>query len=219
MGAREANGEGAHEAPGRSAPRTRRGRLTRSALLAAARQVFEREGFLDARISDIAAAAGVATGSFYTYFTDKDEVFKALLEETQEEMLHPGVHNAHPGDDDPAALIEESNRVYLEAYRRNAQLMRVFEQVAAIDDEFGELRRRRAVAFAERNARSIRRLQRAGKADPDIDPLTASLALSSMVSRTAYFAFAVGLDEAQVDFDELVRTVSRLWVNALRIPT
>jgi AcrR family transcriptional regulator len=217
MSAQEADRDGGKEAPARPVPRTRRGRLTRSTLLAAAREVFERDGFLDAKISEISATAGVATGSFYTYFADKDEVFAALLEETQEEMLHPGVHHAHPNDEDPVAMIEESNRAYLEAYRANAKLMRVFEQVATIDERFKELRRRRALAFAERNARSIRRLQKAGKADPEIDAFTASLALSSMVSRMAYFAFAIGLEEAQPDFDELVRTVSRLWANALRI--
>jgi hypothetical protein len=130
-------------------------------------------------------------------------------------MLHPGVHNAAAGGG-AAATIEAANRAYLEAYRRNAKLMRLLEQVATIDDGFRELRRSRAMAFAERNARSIRRLQREGKADPSLDPMLASLALSSMVSRTAYAAFCVGYP-AEVDFETLVTTLTRLWTNALRI--
>src|SRR5688500_10413505 len=46
-------------------PTTERGRRMRARLLAAAREVFERDGFLDARVTDISAAAGVAHGSFY----------------------------------------------------------------------------------------------------------------------------------------------------------
>jgi len=48
------------------APASARGTRTREALVRAARRVFERHGFLDARITDIAAEAGVASGSFYT---------------------------------------------------------------------------------------------------------------------------------------------------------
>jgi AcrR family transcriptional regulator len=200
----------------RPLPRSSRGRRTRAALLIAAREVFERDGFLDARIADISAAAGVATGSFYTHFADKDEVFAAVLEETGQQMLHPGVHNAHVGSDDPVAMIEDANRTYLEAYRDHAALMRLLEQVATIDDRFLELRRRRAVAFVQRNARSIRRLQDEGFADPDLDPYLTSVALSSMVSRTAYTVFATEIYEA--DLDALVTTLTRLWVNALRRP-
>lgn len=168
-----------------SIPSTRRGQATRAALLRAAREVFERDGFLDAKIGDISAAAGVATGSFYTYFTDKDAIFAAVLEEAQEAMLHPGVHNA-AAVDDPVKTIEAANRAYLEAYRDNARLMGLLEQVAAVDEGFRELRRERTLAFHERNEKAIRRLQREGVADKSIDAAVASAALSAMVSRTAY---------------------------------
>jgi len=71
-------------------------------------------------------------------------------------------------------------------------------------------------AFVSRNARAIRRLQKQGLADPELDAEIAALAISSMVSRTAYAAF-VWQDKA--DFDAVLRTVTRLWLNALRIPT
>lgn len=138
------------------------------------------------------------------------------MQETREEMLHPGVHDAD-GHDDAVAMIEQANRAYLDAYRRNAKLMKLLEQVATIDDRFFELRRSRTAAFVERNARGIRRLQREGKADQSLDPLLASLALSSMVSRTAYAVFC-GAIPAAVDFEMLVTTLNQLWVSALRIP-
>jgi hypothetical protein len=103
----------------------------------------------------------------------------------------------------------------LDAYRRNAKLMKLLEQVATTDDRFFELRR--TAACVERNARSIRRLQREGKADPSLDPLLASLALSSMVLRTAYSVFCGAYPQA-VDFETLVTALNSLWVSALRIP-
>ena len=50
----------------------------------AAQKVFERDGFLDARITDITATARTATGSFYTYFNGKEEIFLAVVEARDE---------------------------------------------------------------------------------------------------------------------------------------
>src|SRR5262249_12889860 len=58
---------------------TAKGLRTRDELLAAARRVFERDGYLDTRVADIAAAAKLAHGSFYTYFSSKQEVFLAIV--------------------------------------------------------------------------------------------------------------------------------------------
>ncbi|WP_046321546.1 TetR/AcrR family transcriptional regulator [Mycobacterium sp. UM_Kg1] len=204
----------------RQLPATVRGARTRAALVAAARKVFERDGYLDAKLIDITKAAGCATGSFYTYFANKEEIFAAVLEQSQQDMMHPGMGRVSDSDD-PYAVLEASNRAYLEAYRRNAQLMGLLEQVAQIDPKFRAFRARRAEAFITRNAAGIADLQARGIADADVDPLLASRALSGMVSRLAYATF-VGEDGAGgsgADFEALVATVTRLWANALQFRT
>jgi AcrR family transcriptional regulator len=187
----------------------------RRALLAAARRVFERDGFVAARITDIADEAGLAHGSFYSHFQGKEEALAAVLGEVGEEMLHPGPPLAGSLTADPVAAIHAANVAYLESYRRNARLMALLEQVATVDERFAALRLERTGAFLERNARAIRRLQRAGLADPSLDPDLASLALSTMVSRSAYVAFALGRGPA--DPVALADTLTRLWTNALRL--
>ncbi len=179
--------------------------------------MFERDGYLDARITDISGAAGVATGSFYTYFTGKEDAFAAVMEQVNEEMLHPQLADRrHDRDDDPVAAIEAANRAYLASYRRNAKLMGLMEQVAQIDERFRVVRLRRARAFTARNARAIARLQRDGLADPELDPRLAAHAVGAMVSRMAYLKYVQGFPSAS---DEaLARTLTRLWANALGIP-
>ncbi len=76
-------------------------------------------GYLDARLVDITRAAKCSAGTFYTYFSSKEEIFAAVLEVAQEDMLHPGMPHVAT-EDDPAAIIEASNRAYLQAYKRNA---------------------------------------------------------------------------------------------------
>jgi len=204
-------------APVRHLPATVRGARTRAALVAAARKVFERDGYLDAKLTDIAKLAGCATGSFYTYFTNKEEIFAAVLEQAQQDMMHPGMGRVG-GSDDPYAVLEASNRAYLDAYRRNAKLMGLLEQVAQIDPGFRAFRARRADAFIQRNAAGIADLQERGIAGADVDPLLASQALSGMVSRLAYSIFVAGEvpEGPGADFETLVHTVTRLWANALQ---
>lgn len=198
------------------APASARGTRTRTALVEAAREIFERDGFLAARITDITAFAGVAAGSFYTYFTSKEDVFAAVMGEVQEEMLHPKLREIADSDD-PVAVIESANRAYLAAYRRNARLMALMEQVAQIDDEFRALRMRRVRAFEQRNAAAIKALQERGHATTVLDPRLAARALSAMVSRVAYLRYVQGYGNESAE--TLVRTLTELWVGALGIHT
>ncbi|WAZ26611.1 TetR/AcrR family transcriptional regulator [Streptomyces cinnabarinus] len=192
---------------------------TRDGLVTAARRIFERDGYLDARIVDIAAEAKVATGSFYTHFSSKEDVFAAVLARLHDEMLHAGVSDGGDESDgerkDLWRGVEDANRAYLESYRRNAGLMAAMEQAAAVDPQFVRVRLERSRVFIDRSAAAIARLQQSGLADPELDPEIAARALSAMVSRLAYATFALG---ESLPFDTLIDTVTKLWTNALRMP-
>src|SRR5210317_803255 len=60
-------------------PKTARGRKTRNKLLEAAEHEFGEKGYHEAGISGITYRAGVALGTFYTYFESKEEIFRALV--------------------------------------------------------------------------------------------------------------------------------------------
>ena len=55
-------------------------------LLKAARQLFVERGYHATRPQDIARAAGVATGTFYLYFADKEAAFLAFAEQVQHQL-------------------------------------------------------------------------------------------------------------------------------------
>lgn len=198
--------------PAKVIPQSKRGQSTRSSLLRAARVVLERDGYIDSKISEIAREAGAANGSFYTYFTDKRDIFMAMIEETEHAMLYPDLEEIESSHD-PVERIRASNRVYLTMYRDAAKLMKLLEQVATLDEDFMANRRRRGEAFIRRNSKGILRLQANGTADPELDAELISMALSSMVSRVAYAAFVVR--STTDDIDDLVETVTSIWVKVL----
>ena len=63
------------------APRTARGERTLRKILDAARDEFGERGFSDSSIVAITQRAGVALGTFYTYFDSKEDVFRALVKD------------------------------------------------------------------------------------------------------------------------------------------
>ncbi len=197
----------------KSSARGGKGERTRARLIDAARRVFERDGYLDARVTDITADAGMSSGSFYTYFDGKEEVFAAVVDEFQDEMLHPGVERLF-GDDGIESAIDAANSDYVESVRKNARLVALFEQVENVDDGFREMRQKRAKSFAARNARLIAQLQKEGRIDPELDPAVASHALSVMVGRMAFDVYVLG---EHIPVERLVANLNRLWANALRL--
>jgi AcrR family transcriptional regulator len=59
-----------------------------SLILDAARKVFSEMGFFDARLEDIAVAAGFSKAALYTYYTDKEEIFMTLAIRDLENLFH-----------------------------------------------------------------------------------------------------------------------------------
>jgi hypothetical protein len=91
--------------------------------------------------------------------------------------------------------------------------MWLFDQVASIDQEFAKMRTRRGREFVRRNTQFIRTLQDKGAVTPDLDAAVVSLALSGMIGTTAHSVYVSR--SQRVEFEKLVGTLTRLWVNAL----
>ena len=225
-----ANGSG-NAADGQAGPRSTKGAQTRARLLTAAKSVFEDTGFLDARISDIAEAAGLSHGSFYHYFDSKEQIFREIAEAQEALLTAPApkdqeadAEDAGSGASDASDEAElsdyerilRSNRRYLERYRDNGKIMAVIEEVSRYDDHVNEVRLQRQKHFASRSEASLRRLQEDGRATADVDPEIAALALGSMVARVAELWLVEHWGD--YDLDKIADQVTRLWANAIGLP-
>ena len=201
-----------------SGPRSRKGVETRARLVTAAKEIFERDGFLDARISDIAEKAGLSHGSFYHYFESKEEVFREVAAKVDERLSAP-LNNVILDPSSSAApyeRIHEAIRLHLEAYRDEARIMGVIEQVWRFDAQFNAIRAERHRLYTAQIADSILRLQRHGLADRRLNPVIAADGLGAMTYRFPEMWFVQGFLDC--DFDEGVDQLTLLFTNALGLP-
>nr|MDT0665824.1 helix-turn-helix domain-containing protein [Micromonospora sp. DSM 115978] len=123
-------------------PRSRKGAATRARLLDAAKLVFEDDGFLEARITDIAERAGLSHGSFYHYFDSKDQIFHEVAVSLID-LLHAPLSTVifDAGSKAlPRERILESNRRYLASYRKEARIIGIIEEVSRYDVHLGRIR-------------------------------------------------------------------------------
>lgn len=59
----------------------------RNAILEAAKEVLAEEGYMNVGIKNIAEKAGIATGTFYLYFANKDKLVETIAEEMYQKLL------------------------------------------------------------------------------------------------------------------------------------
>ena len=91
------------------APRTARGERTRRKILDAARGEFGGRGFAESSIVGITQRAGVALGTFYTYFDSKEALFTALVRDMSDQVRHnvgPALNGATDGLDGERRALE-----------------------------------------------------------------------------------------------------------------
>ena len=197
-----------------SAPATARGARTRAALVKAARALFEKNGYLDTNVADITGRARVAHGTFYTYFASKEDIFADVVEALLADFRRIAADEP-PATGDVALRIERANRGYIKAYKANARMMAVLEQVATFNPRLAQVRRATRRFWVDRSSSAIERWQERGLVDPRIDARYAASSLGSMVDRSTYLWIVLG---EPYELDEAVAQLTLLYCNALGIP-
>jgi TetR/AcrR family acrAB operon transcriptional repressor len=138
---------------------------TRTAILDAAERLFEARGVSRVSLQQIADAASVTRGAVYHHFTDKAELFDAMMQRVKlpMEQARAGL-DACPGDD-PLARLRTMVLSNLRRVATDAQTQRVFEialHKMETVDELSPVRTRHRQAVAEHIATIGRCLERAG---------------------------------------------------------
>jgi AcrR family transcriptional regulator len=114
------------------APRTARGERTLRKILDAARAEFGERGFSDSSIVGITQLAGVALGTFYTYFDSKEAVFQALVRDMSgqvREQVGPELGRASDALDGERRALE----AFLDFVRDHRDIYRIIDEAEFVD--------------------------------------------------------------------------------------
>lgn len=189
----------------------KKGERTRARLLAAAERVFSRDGFSASRIVDITKEAGLSQGSFYTYFTSKEDIFRVTAHELVETIY--AAMTVTDGGTTPAASISAANRRYFEVYSEHVGMLSVIEQVATFNPEMRELRLDLRRRFMGRLTAMIERIAHDRPQDA-LDPHIAANALGGMIDNFAFVWFVLG---EEFDKEAALQTLDEIWLRTLGV--
>jgi len=195
--------------------RGRKGRQTDEAFREAARVVFAREGYLNAKISDIAAAAGRSVASFYNYYDTKADLLIALAEEFHAEATQMAILPYRSGLSREDALREAVAGFWRTYANRRGELIGIF-QAAMLEGEFRDRWLKIRAEAITRIAAEVRRAQADGYC-PGVDPVLTASALSAMLEHFCYIWLGQGGERADVEFDDerALDALATIWVRAV----
>jgi AcrR family transcriptional regulator len=193
---------------------TRKGRQTDEAFRDAARRVFARDGYLNARISDIAAEAGRSVASFYNYYDTTADLLIALAEVFHAEATSMAVLPYRAGLAREDALREAVAGFWRTYAKRRGELIGIF-QAAMVEGRFRDRWLELRGEGIERIAGAVRAAQAAGYC-PGVDPVLTASALSAMLEHFCYIWLGQG-GEKNVTFDDerALDALATIWVRAV----
>jgi AcrR family transcriptional regulator len=157
------------------APSSRRGHRTRERILEAAVAVFEERGLVEVTVQEIGQRAGVSSGTVYKYFRDKADIFRFLLMELRRTIAE---ETTIALDDDGKLIVWPAMSRFLELYRANVALYRVWWESLDPPTEFSDMWVEVHEGYRKGFAAALRRGKRTGVTRPDLDvELAAELAV------------------------------------------
>jgi AcrR family transcriptional regulator len=170
-------------------------------LLAAGQSVFAAQGFHNARVDDIVKAAKTSHGTFYLYFSNKEDLFKALALDTMSEMEALGASlGPITSDEDGRDTIRAWVTKFVDLYAAHGSVIRAWTEWELAPDRDLGLRAQTSLmqlstALATR-IHEVRVLDDHGVAE--------GLACLSMLERFNYFRESHQVDVSREDAIEIL---------------
>ena len=189
-------------------PRTDRGRRTQRAILDAAAAEFGEKGFHESSIVSITIRAGVALGSFYTYFESKEALFTALVQDMSgrvRDHVAP-VLSAHSGtaiEGEGAAL-----KAFLDFARDHKEIYRIIDEAEFVAPDDWRAH------YVNTAARILERLQAAhARGELAVEPDEAQA--WAIMGMNVFLGLRFGVMDPAADLAQVARSANRLLQSGL----
>jgi AcrR family transcriptional regulator len=155
-------------------------------LLDAGVVVLRQRGYQAARVDDIVKAADTSHGTFYLYFSNKEDLFRALALDVADSMvaLAESLGPVGPDRDGFVELHQWMGR-FADLYRRHRAVIQAWTEAETGASEFGRLGTELMTRFTQV---LIDRIDETSVVD--VDPQIAALAMVAMIERFNYYVLS-----------------------------
>ena len=187
-------------APARNRELRARGQRTLERLLEAGATVFATRGYHAARVDDVVKAAKTSHGTFYLYFSSKEDLFQALALDVAESMVQlarelPDLAPERAGD------LHVWLARFHDLYARHRVVIRTWTEAEIVDSDMGRVGGDLVAQFSRELSKRLE------AAAPDIDPEIAALAFVGMIERSNYY---VESNQVPVPGTEMASTLAQV---------
>jgi AcrR family transcriptional regulator len=125
--------------PARDRELRAQGRETVRKLLDAGLIEFEERGFQGVRVDDVVKRAGISHGTFYLYFSNKEDLFKALMRDALHDMeIVAGDFPVVTSDETGLTVLRQWVRKFFAAYAAHSTVLRTLSSSNAPGEMFGD---------------------------------------------------------------------------------
>jgi AcrR family transcriptional regulator len=125
--------------PARDRELRAQGRETVRKLLEAGTIEFEERGFNGVRVDDVVRRAGISHGTFYLYFSNKEDLFKALLRDAMHDMeIVAGDFPVVTSDETGLKVLRQWVRKFSTAYAAHGTVLRTLSSANAPGEMYAD---------------------------------------------------------------------------------
>ena len=188
-------------------PRTERGRRTQRAILDAAAAEFGEKGFHESSIVSITIRAGVALGSFYTYFESKEALFKALVADMSG-RVRDHVAPALLGPTSALAAEGAALKAFLDFARGHKEIYRIIDEAEFVAPDAWRAH------YQNTAARILERLQAArAKGELAVEPC--EVHAWAIMGMNVFLGLRFGVMDSEADLGEVAQAANALLKDGL----
>lgn len=184
-----------------------KGEMSKRKLYQAAEELFAQNGLQSTRVSDIVAKAGLTQAAFYLYFNSKEDLFRQMLHEFDQQLIllsDAGKQASTLSTKDIHQHVKNTFIHLFTLFGKNPNLTRIALQHA---DDSDQIRRKIVGQIANNMANN----QRSGLVNPEIDPWVAA---ESIVAITEQLVHCFVLTEKK-SATELAEQVAHIFLNGI----
>jgi AcrR family transcriptional regulator len=176
----------------------------RDRLIEIARDEFAAHDYHTASISRIVATMGIAKGSLYQYFEDKQDLYLYLVGEASNTMLE-AIAPTESNDGDLFDTVREQMTATVATAARYPTRARLLERAFTANLPFQELIQAQAQATSGTHfARLVESAAERGELNPNLDPGIAAFVIGTVITEVGtYLTARLGLDPHQPELAAL----------------